>query len=129
MFPIAIIAGVIGAVVSRAEGATWASQHLGSSKSSSVGSKTAASVEADAKATPSFEATLAAQVTGQSVPTSTTSALSATSTVAATQQLTDYDTLARTQAGIAAYTQVGEHHNSHAGSKSDASDVSPLIRS
>ena len=127
MFPIAIVAGVIGAVVSTAEGATWASQHLGSSNSSSVGSKTATSGESDAKS--SFEATLAAQVTGQSVPTGTTSTSATTSTVAATQQLTGYDTLARTQAGIAAYGQVGEHHNSQTGSKSDASDVSPLVKS
>ena len=40
MFPIAIIAGVIGAVVSTAQGASWVSNHLDSSKAAaSAGGK------------------------------------------------------------------------------------------
>ena len=75
MFPIAIIAGVIGAVVSTAAGCVlgvgppWIVEGA-----SSAGGKADAKSQADAKPSPSFEAALAAQVTGQSVPASTATA-------------------------------------------------------
>jgi hypothetical protein len=109
MFPIAIIAGVIGAVVSTAQGASWVSDQVNSSTGTvSAGGKTEAKAQTATSTSP-FEAALAAQVAGQSVqasPAVTTSS----SNVTPSQQVTDYDTLQRTQAGIAAYGRVGEHH-------------------
>jgi hypothetical protein len=114
MFPIAIIAGVIGAVVSGAQGASWVSNHLGSSDAAaSVGGKGEAKPSTDAKAT-SFDATRAAQVAGQSVPASPATAAAAPSHLPPPQHATTYDTLARTQAGIVAYSRVGEHRGNHA---------------
>ncbi|HME24075.1 MAG TPA: hypothetical protein VKI44_22545 [Acetobacteraceae bacterium] len=128
MFPIAIIAGVIGAVVSGVQGASWVSDHLDSSKAAaSAGGKAEAKPQADAKA-PSFDAALAAQVTGQSVPASTP-VTSTQSSVPVSQLGTDYDTLARTKAGILAYSHVGEHRNSQAKQSTGTSDDSPVTRS
>ena len=127
MFPIAIIAGVIGAVVSGAQGASWVSDHLDSSKAASAGGKAEATPQADAKA-PSFDAALAAQVTGQSVPASTP-VTSTQSSVPVSQLGTSYDTLARTNAGIAAYSHIGEHRNSQAKQSTGTSDDSPVTRS
>jgi hypothetical protein len=126
MFPIAIVAGVIGAVVSTAQGASWIQDHLGSSgDASSVGGKSDAKSPSSAGTSPSFEAALAAQVTGQSVPTSTTTGTTGTAvaaTVASVHQATAYDTLERTKAGIATYGHVGEHRNGHAKSSNGATD-------
>jgi hypothetical protein len=122
MFPIAIIAGVIGAVVSTAQGASWVSNHLDSSKAAaSAGGKGEAKPQTDAKAT-SFDATLAAQVAGQGVPASPAAVAAAPSHLPPPQHATTYDTLARTQAGIVAYSHVGEHHGSHARPKPNAGD-------
>jgi hypothetical protein len=119
MFPIAIIAGVIGAVVSTAQGASWMSNHLDSSKAAgSAGGKGEAKPQTDAKAT-SFDATLAAQFAGPSVPTSPATVAAAPSHLPPPQHATTYDTLARTQAGIVAYSHVGEHRGSHARPKPD----------
>ncbi len=113
MFPIAIIAGVIGAAVSVAQGASWVQDHVGSSgDSTSVGGKSDAKAQTSAGLSPSFEAALAAQVTGQSVPASTTGSATSAST-AAVHQATGYDTLERTKAGLAAYSHLGEHRNTH----------------
>lgn len=125
MFPLAIIAGAIGAVVSVAQGASWVQDHVASSgNASSVGGKSDTQSQSSANASSSFEATLAAQVTGQSVPTSasaTTNAASSASSVL-TQTTTAYDTLERTKAGIAAYSQHGEH-------RSGGATDSPVTRS
>ena len=129
MFPIAIVAGVIGAVVSGAQGASWLSDHIGSTKNTaSVGGKSEPTSQTDAKSSPSFEAALAAQVTGQSVPTSTP-VTSTQSSLPVPPLRTSYDTLARTTAGIAAYSQVGEHRNGHAKQSTGTSDDSPVTRS
>jgi hypothetical protein len=129
MFPIAIIAGVIGAVVSGAQGASWLSDHLDSSTASaSAGGKSDATAQTSAKPASPFEAALAAQVTGQSVPAST--AVTATKSGVPVSQLgTDYDTLERTKAGIAAYSQVGEHRNSHAKQSTATADAGSVTRS
>jgi hypothetical protein len=129
MFPIAIIAGVIGAVVSGAQGASWVSDHVGSSKdTASVGGKSETTSQTDAKSSSPFEAALAAQVTGQSVPAS--KAVTPTqSSVPVSQLGTDYDTLERTKAGITAYSQVGEHRNSHAKQSTGTSDAGSVTRS
>ena len=130
MFPIAIVAGVIGAVVSGAQGASWLSDHIGSTKNTaSAGGKSEPTSQTDAKSSPSFEAALAAQVTGQSVPTSTSTPVTSTqSSVPVSPLGTSYDTLARTTAGIAAYSQVGEHRNGHT-KQSTGTDDTPVTRS
>lgn len=129
MFPIAIIAGVIGAVVSGAQGASWVSDHLDSSKAAaSAGGKSETTSQTDAKSSPRFEAALAAQVAGQSVPASK-AVTSTQSSVPVSQIGTDYDTLERTKAGIAAYSQVGEHRNSHAKQSTANSDAGSVTRS
>lgn len=81
-----------------------------------MGGKGEAKSQTDAKLSPSFEAALAAQVTGQSVPTTSSStATPAASSLTSVQQYgTNYDALERTQAGIAAYSRAGEHHDSSA---------------
>jgi hypothetical protein len=128
MFPIAIVAGVIGAVVSGAQGVSWLSDHIGSTKNTaSAGGKAEPTSQTDTKA-PSFDAALAAQVAGQSVPTSTP-VTPTQSSVPVSQLGTSYDTLARTNAGIAAYSQVGEHRNGHAKQSTGTSDDSPVTRS
>jgi hypothetical protein len=129
MFPIAIIAGVIGAVVSGAQGASWLSDHLDASKeTASVGGKSETASQTVAKSSSPFEAALTAQVTGQSVPAST-AVRSTQSGVPVSQLGTDYDTLERTKAGIVAYSQVGEHRNSHAKESTGSSDASSVTRS
>lgn len=122
MFPIAIIAGIIGAVVSGAQGASWVSNHVdGSTGAASAGGKGEAKPQTDAKA-PSFDAALAAQVAGQSVPASPATVAAAPSQLPLAQHATTYDTLARTQAGIMAYSHVGEHRGSHARPKPNGGD-------
>jgi hypothetical protein len=65
MFPLAIIAGVVGAVASAAKGASWLSDQLDSTKgSASAGGKTEAKPATTAKAS-QFEAALAAQARPQ----------------------------------------------------------------
>lgn len=119
MFPLIAIGGVIGAVVSAIQGASWLSDHLDSSKAASAGGKAAAKPPAEAKVSP-FEAALAAQAAGQTLPGSGSSAASANSPTPATAIVppihgTDYDTLARMKAGIVAYSHIGERHGNHAG--------------
>ena len=129
MFPIAIVAGVIGAVVSGAQGASWLSDHIGSTKNTaSAGGKSEPTSQTDAKSASPFEAALAAQVTGQSVPTSTP-VTSTQSSLPVPPLRTSYDTLARTTAGIAAYSQVGEHRNGHTKQSTGTSDDNPVTRS
>jgi hypothetical protein len=121
MFPIAIVAGVIGAAVSVAQGASWVQNHVGPSGSaSSVGGKSDATSQTSGSTSASFDAVLAAQAAGQSVPTSTTSTPVSTSSALTTQahQLTSYDTLERTKAGVAAYSHAGQHRNSEKASES-----------
>ncbi len=111
MLPLIALAGVIGAVMSVAKGAAWASDQLDSTRgAASVGGKGGAKAQIEAKSAP-FADALAAQVAGQSMPASP----------AATPMLinmppphgTDYDALARMKAGFAAYNHVGAHHGGH----------------
>src|SRR5262245_34857426 len=106
MFPLLAIGGVIGAVVSVAKGASWLSDQLDATKNAaSAGGKSETKPATDAKAT-SFEATLAAQVAGQKAPIG--AAVPAGAPISA--RGTDHDALARMNAGILAYGQIGRHH-------------------
>jgi hypothetical protein len=119
MFPLVAIGGVIGAIVSVAKGASWLSDQLGSTKGTgSVGGKTEVKPGSDAKAS-SFQAALAAQAAGQSVPPSastaptTLPAAASSAMLPAQQHGPDYDAIARMKAGIFAYSHVGEHRDGH----------------
>ena len=128
MFPLVAIGGVIGAVFSIAKGASWLSDQLDASKGpTSVGGKATAQAQIGGKASP-FEAALAAQVAGQSVPPGPTVA-PAPSNVLPSPHGTDYDTLARTKAGIAAYSHIGAHRGSHTRPPPDAGDDRPVTNS
>jgi hypothetical protein len=118
MFPLIAIGGAISAVASVIKGASWVSDKLSSSGSAATSGKDAARPESAAKASP-FEAALAAQGAGQTLPGSGTRPAAATSAAQATtvppSHVTDYDTVARMKAGMAAYTHIGERHGNHAG--------------
>ena len=125
MFPLLIGAiGAIGAVVSAIKGGSWlADQASNSGSGASVGGKSAVTSQADAAATP-FAAALAAQSAGQTLPGSSGVAAGITAVASSAapsaagilpQHSTDFDVLARTNAGIVAYNHIGEHHGSHAG--------------
>ncbi len=130
MFPIAIVAGVIGALVSTAQGASWLSDHVDSSKSAaSAGGKAEAKPETDARTSSSFEAALAAQVTGQSMPANNTVTPSSSNVTNAQQHATGYDTLERTKAGIEAYSHIAEKRVGHAQASQGKADDSPITRS
>jgi hypothetical protein len=123
MFPLIAIAGVISAVASVAKGTVWLSDKLGATDgSASPGAKTAAKPQTAARTSP-FEAALAAQSAGQTLPAggngtvaagAPTAAATVPSTVPATRG-TDYDSLARIRAGVAAYGHIGEHRGNHTG--------------
>jgi len=108
MLPLLAIGGVIGAVMSVAKGASWLSDQLGTTKgAASAGGKAAPPAATASKS--QFDAALAAQVAGQSVPIQPS-----TPTAALPQQHgTDYATLGRLRAGVAAYSQVAEHRDNH----------------
>ncbi len=127
MFPIAIIAGVIGAVVSGGQGASWLSKRIDSTNgAASVGGKGEAQPQADAKAAP-FAAALAAQVAGQSMPASPAAA-PVSSSMPLSQYGTDYDALARMKAGFVAYNHIGEHHGNHTKQPSEVGDGGSVTR-
>jgi hypothetical protein len=119
MLPLAIVGGVIGAVVSAIQGASWLSDQIGPSNATSAGGKGTPKAQADARNSP-FEAALAAQVAGQTVPASANPVVAAgTPAVSAVMPPlthgTDYDALARMKAGVVAYSHVGEHRANQAG--------------
>lgn len=133
MLPILVVGGVIGAVVSALQGASWISDQLGPSNAASAGGKGAPKSSAEATTSP-FETALAAQAAGQTMPTAPatmapapaltapsvaapaiTGAAAAASLLPATHG-TDYNALARMKAGITAYSHVGEHRANHPGS-------------
>jgi hypothetical protein len=134
MFPFVAIAGAISAAASVIKGASWIADQLDSSRTTSAGSKVGVKPQTEAKAS-SFEAALAAQAAGQTLPGGSTSAEAAkNSTPYAWVQPTrgtDYDTLARMQAGLAAYGHIGERHGNDAGSarQSSADGRAPITRS
>jgi len=117
MLPLAIVGGVLGAVVSAIQGASWLSDQIGPSNATSAGGKGAPKAQADARNSP-FEAALAAQVAGQTVPASANPVVAATApatVMAPPTHGTDYDALARMKAGVVAYSHVGEHRANQAG--------------
>ncbi len=122
MLPLIVGAiGAIGAVVSAIKGGSWVSDQIGAAKSgASVGGKTAGTSQTDAAAAP-FAAALAAQAAGQTLPTSSSGVVAATGSAAPSTPAvlpihsSQYDVLARVNAGIAAYNKVGQHQATHAG--------------
>jgi hypothetical protein len=117
MLPLIALGGVISAVGSVIKGASWLSDKL-SSTSAPAASAVNPAAKTDAKFSP-FEAALKAQVAGQTLPGSSAGATAATSLTSSSAvpltHGTDYDSLARMQAGMAAYSQIGEHHGNHPG--------------
>jgi hypothetical protein len=118
MFPLIAIGGAISAVVSVIHGTSWLSGQLGVSKAAaSAGPTATAKPRADAMSS-RFEAALVAQATGQTLPGSTIGATATSLAPPAMTPLihgTDYDSLARMKAGMAAYSHIGEHHGNRAG--------------
>lgn len=113
MFPIAIVGGIIGAVVSVAKAADWLSDKLDSAKGAgSVGGKPEPTKLTEAQAS-AFAATLAAQTAGQALPPSLP--VSIAPNAIPQPHGTDYAMLDRIKAGLVAYNHVGEHRGNHAG--------------
>ena len=120
MFPIAIVGGIIGAVVSVAKAADWLSDKLESANGAgSAGGKPEPTKLTEAQAS-AFAATLAAQTAGQALPPS----LPVSPAPDTIPQLrgTDYAMLDRMKAGLVAYNHVGEHRGNHAGAIAQAKD-------
>lgn len=120
MLPLLAVGGVIGAIMSVAKGASWVSDQISGTKGTgSAGGKAGPTPLTDAQAS-AFATTLAAQTAGQSLPPSTP--------VATPPNLVphvngpDYSMLERMKAGVAAYTQIGEHYGNHAGAIGQPSD-------
>ncbi len=115
MFPIIAIAGVIGAVASVAKGADWAAEKLAAIRADRTpAEKTSGNAKLDA-AKSGFEQALAAQAAGQAMPSSAVAASGKTAPAAVVpvSHGTDYDSLARIRAGVAAYGHVGERREDH----------------
>ena len=122
MLPLLLIGGVIGAVASIAKGGSWLSSQVSDANgSASAGGKGGLSPLTEAQMS-SFSATLAAQAAGQGMPTSTLATASPAPASSMIPQLhgTDYDSLARLQAGTFAYSHIGEQHKHHAGEAKSA---------
>jgi hypothetical protein len=123
MLPLLVIGGVIGAIASIAKGGSWLSDQIsGSDGTASAGGKGGLAPLTEAQSS-SFAATLAAQAAGQGVPTSalaTVTPPAPASTMIPQLHGTDYDSLARLQAGTFAYSHIGEQHKHHATQPHDA---------
>jgi hypothetical protein len=114
MFPLIAIGGAISAVVSVVHGTSWLSGKLGMAKSAAAAGPTATANPQTNALSSRFEA----QATGQILPGSTIGGAAKSPTLPAMTPLihgTDYDSLARMNAGMAAYSQIGEHHGNRAG--------------
>jgi hypothetical protein len=128
MLPLLVVGGIIGAVVSAVQGGSWLSDKVdASNNSASVGGKASATPATDTKTSP-FAAALAAQVAGQSMPASPAVA-PVSSIVPPSQYGTDYDALARMNAGLVAYNHIGEHHGNHTKQPPDVGGAGPVMRS
>jgi hypothetical protein len=138
MFPIIAIGGAISAVASVIKGVSWLSDKLGSSTAAAASGKAGVKSATEAKVSP-FEDALAAQAAGQTVPGSGAGNATAGNpplyAMVQPTHGTDYDTLARMKAGMAAYGHIGEHHGNHpgagkpAGSPVGSDDDRPVTRS
>ena len=128
MLPLLVIGGVIGAVAYIAKGGSWLSSQVSDANgSASAGGKGGLTPLTEAQMS-SFSATLAAQAAGQGVPTSTLATVSPAPASTMIPQLhgTDYDSLARLQAGTFAYSHIGEQHKHHA-AQPQAADGSAAV--
>jgi|SRR5579863_3005642 len=113
MLPLLAIGGVIGAIMSVAKGASWLSDQISGAKGTgSAGGKSGPTPLTDAQAS-AFATTLAAQSAGQSLPPSTP--IATPPNLVPQINGPDYSMLERIKAGVAAYTQIGEHYGNHAG--------------
>jgi hypothetical protein len=126
MFPLIAIGGAISAAASVIKGASWLSGKLGASQAAaSAGGKPDVKQQAVARFSP-FEAALAAQAAGQTLPGSGIGTAAANTPIATAAvpliHGTDYDTLARMKAGMAAYSHIGEHHGNRAGAAKPPGD-------
>jgi hypothetical protein len=131
MLPLLVIGGVIGAVASIAKGGSWLSGQVSDANgSASAGGKGGLTPLTEAQMS-SFSAALAAQAAGQGVPTSTLATASPAPASSMIPQLhgTDYDSLARLQAGTFAYSHIGEQHKHHAGQTQDTGGSTPVAGS
>jgi hypothetical protein len=129
MLPLLAVGGVIGAVMSVAKGASWVSDQLGlTSSATSAGGKAQPKpgTTGNTASVSQFEATLAAQVAGPSVPASTPNLASVTPVQP--QYGTNYDALARINAGVSAYNHIGEHRD-HQTQPPSADDNTTVARS
>jgi hypothetical protein len=130
MLPLLAIGGVIGALFSIGKGAHWVADQVTSSGEGSASADKSSATPQSAQAA-AFSAALAAQGAGQTVPgaagaaqasSAAVPAVASSSSIIGLPHGTDYDTLARVQAGIAAYGKVGDGHGARNGN-----DVTPPI--
>jgi len=131
MLPLLVIGGVIGAIASIAQGGSWLSDQIsGSGAAASAGGKGGLTPLTEAQSS-SFAATLAAQAAGQGVPTSALATATPAPASSMIPQLhgTDYDSLARLQAGTFAYSHIGQQHKHHAGQTQDTGGSTALAGS
>ena len=131
MLPLLVIGGVIGAIASVAKGGSWLSEQISSSEgSASAGGKGGLTPLTEAQSS-SFAATLAAQAAGQGMPTSTLATATPAPAPSMIPQLhgTDYDSLARLQAGTFAYSHLGEQHKHRGAQPQDADGTSAVAGS
>ena len=131
MLPFLVIGGVIGAIASVAKGGSWLSDQIsGSEGTASAGGKGGLAPLTEAQSS-SFAAALAAQAAGQGMPTSTLATASPAPAPSMIPQLhgTDYNSLARLQAGTFAYSHIGEQHKHHAAQPQDADGSSAVAGS
>jgi hypothetical protein len=132
MFPIIAVAGAISAAASVIKGAAWLADQFDSTKAAAADGKTVAKPRTEAKVSP-FEAALAAQAAGQSVPGRGADAAPAKNStpfvMARPANGIDYDSLARMQAGLAAYGHVGDRHGQDPREPSGRGEDAPITRS
>jgi hypothetical protein len=117
MFPIIAIVSAISAAVSVYKGSSWAADKVTAMQDAQpAAGKADGTSKPDAKASP-FEQALAAQAAGQALPSAGNAAPStaASTPIVQTAYGTNYDSLTRIQAGIAAYGHVGERRDNHTG--------------
>jgi hypothetical protein len=113
MLPLLAVGGVIGAIMSIGKGASWLSDQISGAKGTgSAGGKAGPTPLTGAQAS-AFATTLAAQTAGQTLPPSTP--VATPPNLVPHVNAPDYSMLERMKAGIAAYTQIGEHYGNHAG--------------
>ena len=116
MFPLIAIGSAIGAIASVLKGASWLHDHLGAANSADMPGGGGASSTNGTSPGASFQAALAAQAAGQPMPAAAPAnahAVPGAIALAPPTHDTDYQTLARMQAGFAAYQAADLRHERH----------------